>query len=625
MGTLHPRSRYMTGHLPSPRMLNSEISIYHSPQMDLKEAVYALAAAVLYARHSQYVESLEEHTGILRRGSSLISRAPVWFNIGSLWALVGDFRRAMDAYELSINEDREFTISWFCKGICHFLLREYCESKNTFRKCSSTFKMFSQVKFFDDYSLDFVLVKDDVVWNTNVAKRRYKMQGALSGVDALEPKLRRDYLNLFLGPHKDCFKLDEMFSKKRGSGPLSLIPRPSIIRKNSCCQQRKYAYVGFPEMQEGGTKVVLGIPASRGQSTASSKPQRPQPTANATGLSRFPSVILRKRVPAPSSISSRREQSSSEWAAIVNAFPLPPPTLRRRGYTPGHSLMTEQAGTRRNSEGQISSLQVQREQTPAISDGAFPSPLVPTPRSATDTFSRTRLSGVDQLSLPSFIFPSSPQPGPSQMQQGRPPFSNSSADNASIDNNLDVNNNITAAQSCTPNPYSHQSYYRGFPASSISVDTSDGDYDSHTIQQSNDVNEARLSTVGFGRTPEEHNRNDPQTHITTASVETSMSHETFYSAPEGLNNRVSEAEPSTSSSTACSNSPTELSLQNFSNSRLRRRIFERMLVFLPITESGGIARSRRRCAGASTAAVNERPQESGDEAEHQDETERTEL
>ncbi|EDN02303.1 predicted protein [Histoplasma mississippiense (nom. inval.)] len=543
---------------------NNEISKYRSPQIDLKEAVYSLAAAVLYARHSQYVESLEEHTDVLRRGSSLLSRAPVWFNIGSLWASVGDLRRALDAYELSINEDREFTISWFSKGVCHFLLREYCESMITFRKCSSTFKMFSQVTLFDDYSLDFVLVKDDVVWNANVAKRRYKMQSALCGVDDLESKLRRGHLNLFLGPHKDCFKLDEMFLKKGGSrlkGALSLIPRPLTIRKRSCHMHRKFAYVGFSDMQKGETKVVLKIPVSRGQSTANSKPQGPQGKANTTGISRFPSVIPRKRIPSSPTLSSSRGQSSCERAVLVNTFPLPPPTLRRRGHGAGPHFVAGQ--------------------------------------------DRTRLSGVDQV--PSSVFPAPPQPCPSLMQRGLQRISNPSVENACNENNHDVNKNTTATQLRTPNPSSEQQHYQGHFSSSFTTNAADIDYDSNTTEQNNHGNETMLCVLGFDRTPEELNRSDTHSHITTPSVETSLSHETFYSVPEGSSNRISETAPSTPSSTSCSISAASVFQNNSPNPHLRPRIFGSILNFLSITETGDIARSRRRYVGvgSSVAGTNE--------------------
>ncbi|KAG5296882.1 hypothetical protein I7I48_05841 [Histoplasma ohiense] len=598
MGTLHPRPRYLTGHLPSPRMLNSEISKYRSPQIDLKEAVYSLAAAVLYARHSQYVESLEEHTDVLRRGSSLLSRAPVWFNIGSLWASVGDLRRALDAYELSINEDREFTISWFSKGVCHFLLREYCESMITFRKCSSTFKMFSQVTLFDDYSLDFVLVKDDVVWNANVAKRRYKMQSALCGVDDLESKLRRGHLNLFLGPHKDCFKLDEMFLKKGGSrlkGALSLIPRPLTIRKRSCHKHRKFAYVGFSDMQGGGTKVVLKIPVSRGQSTANSKPQGPQCKANTTGISRFPSVIPRKRIPSSPTLSSSREQSSCERAALVNTFSLPPPTLRRRGHGADPHFVTGQNRVCRKGGWQTSSPHIQQGQANTQAEESFPSRLSPFSRPERGSFSQTRLSGVDQM--PSSVFPAPPQPCPSLMQRGLLRISNPSVDNACNENNHDVNKNTTATQLPTPNP------------SSITTNAADRDYDSNTTEQNNHGNETMFC--------EERNRSDTHSHITIPSVETSVSHETFYSVPEGSSNRISETAPSTPSSTpsstSCSISAASVFQNNSPNPRLRPRIFGSILNFLPITETGDIARSRRRYVGVGSSAAGTNEQSPGND------------
>lgn len=608
MGTLHPRPRYLTGHLPSPRMLNSEISKYRSPQIDLKEAVYSLAAAVLYARHSQYVESLEEHTDVLRRGSSLLSRAPVWFNIGSLWASVGDLRRALDAYELSINEDREFTISWFSKGVCHFLLREYCESMITFRKCSSTFKMFSQVTLFDDYSLDFVLVKDDVVWNANVAKRRYKMQSALCGVDDLESKLRRGHLNLFLGPHKDCFKLDEMFLKKGGSrlkGALSLIPRPLTIRKRSCHMHRKFAYVGFSDMQKGETKVVLKIPVSRGQSTANSKPQGPQGKANTTGISRFPSVIPRKRIPSSPTLSSSRGQSSCERAVLVNTFPLPPPTLRRRGHGAGPHFVAGQDRVCRKGGWQTPSQDIQQGQAYTPAKESFSSRLTPFSRSERGTFSQTRLSGVDQV--PSSVFPAPPQPCPSLMQRGLQRISNPSVENACNENNHDVNKNTTATQLRTPNPSSEQQHYQGHFSSSFTTNAADIDYDSNTTEQNNHGNETMLCVLGFDRTPEELNRSDTHSHITTPSVETSLSHETFYSVPEGSSNRISETAPSTPSSTSCSISAASVFQNSSPNPHLRPRIFGSILNFLSITETGDIARSRRRYVGvgSSVAGTNE--------------------
>ncbi|OJD14979.1 hypothetical protein AJ78_04734 [Emergomyces pasteurianus Ep9510] len=518
----------MTEHLPSPHMLSSELSKHHTPQMDLKETVYTLAAAALYAKHSKYVESLEEHTTVLRRGSSLISNAPVWFNIGSLWALIGDLHRAMDAYELSINEDREFTIAWFCKGICHFLLQEYGESKNSFRKCSSTFKI-----------LDFVLAKDDVAWNTNVANRRYKMQGAWYGADALEPKLRRGHLNLFLGPHKDCFKLNQMFQMKCRSilkGAFSLIPSPSIIRKNSCCIQRKCSYVVFPEMmQEDSSKVVLKIPVFRRQSTESSNPQKLQPTANATGLSRFPSVISRKQVPTTSTICPRRGPSSCERTVVINTFLLPPPTLRRRGHIPGPNQVAEQAGARKSSEGLLSPPQILREQISSRNSGTFPLRSTPNRRSAME----------GRVPLPSFVCPPSPQPGLSTMQHGLSQISTLSTDNTRFDNNHDVIYNTTTAQPSTLN--------------------AGGDYNNHTTQQNNDRDGVTLCVVGFDRKPEKHYRTDPNTRFTTASAETSVSLETFYSAPDGMNNRVSAGISSTSSSKSCSVATAEVLRQDSKN------------------------------------------------------------
>ncbi|EEH44222.2 uncharacterized protein PADG_00511 [Paracoccidioides brasiliensis Pb18] len=609
MEALHPRPHYLTGHLPSPRMLNSEILKSPGPQMDLQEAVYTLAGAVLFAKHSQFVESLEEHCDLLRRGASLIPRAPVWFNIGSLWALVGDIRRAKDAYELSVNEDREFTISWFCIGTCYFLLRQYGESEDTFRKCLATFKIFRSVKFFDDYSLDFLLAKDDVMWNCNVAKRYSKIQRALVKPETSGLKLRRDHFNLFLGPHKDSFKMEQGVSKTCGAKfreSLSSLHRPAANRKNYCFKPTNYTYVGFPELQENGPKVALRIPVSGRTSTVGSELQLVQPMGDDMLPLQVLPVIPRKGVSAAPIIPFTEENHES-LGVKVNSFPLPPTTIRRRSHIPVLSFMAAQPETCRKYQGRISTQHIERERTDTRSNEGFSLQLAQIAKSATTAFNGRQRPAKGRLPLPTFVFPS-PSPPSSPEVQGAPQalhITHPSAELSNSDDSNVVNDVALPIQQSTANCYSHGRYYVNALMTSISTNGTESGSNSHAVQTNNDGNEATALTTGSNSTLEAHHNNEQPTHSAVASPRTSLSQETFYSVISDDSSSVAAVRircPPPSPSSPVSNS-NHVHPGKSQNPQLRRQIFQRMLNFLPVPESGGLAKRRRRHA----SAVNDMP------------------
>ncbi|PGH17747.1 hypothetical protein AJ79_00888 [Helicocarpus griseus UAMH5409] len=576
MGTLYPRTPYLTGHIPSPRILHGEISKSPGSEMDLKEAIYALSSAVLYANDSHFVESLEEHTDLLRRGFSLIPLAPVWFNVGSLWASVGDYRRARDAYDLSLEEDHDFTISWFCKGICHFLLREYDEARKTFRKCSSTFKLFSSVKFFDDYSLDFILAKDDVVWNSDVAKRHLKSKHGLHESESEGLKLRRQRFDLFLGPHKDCFKPEQLSSKKRGTKlkeTFASLAHSSTIRKGSSSKPRKYAYMGLSESPGDGTRLLLRIPLSGDASTATLDSKGPQSMANATEPPRKPLLLLpRKRA----GVTSRGEETPEERTGMINSFPLPPTVVQSGSVD---SSLEGAKSERHHGILQLPLSQAQLQQIGEQNIQAVAAELARTHSSGAGAFVRTRHSGREPPPLPRFVFsPSPPHFRPGQLPQAVESSANNFAGN---------DNENALVRQRDPDYYLLPRYYTGRQPTSSSATATNREEYQHNTQQTTD-------TTPFTSDPDnaEEEHEDPilATDTVTASAGTPESHETFYSVGNESNN---EEEQNLSSSPSPYLNSVNLPTESSYNPALRRRIFERMLIFLPVTETGGAARSRR--------------------------------
>ncbi|KAK2807366.1 hypothetical protein FQN51_003192 [Onygenales sp. PD_10] len=428
MGTLHPNPRFMTGHLPSPHMLYAEISQSRRASMDLKEAICAWVGAVLYANRSQFVESLEEHIDVLRRGACLVPRAVLLFNLGSLWASVGDYRRAKDAYELSIKEDRDFSLSWFCRGICQFLLREYGESQKTFRKCAGTFKFLCPVQCYDDFGLDFVLTKPDALFNATVAKQYYNTQGGLAIVDSPMPSLRRQKLNLFLGPQNDYFVSGQSFSNKCVEKLIEsvtlLLHHPSVKfqEQSSTGKLRGYVAVGFHGLHKVGPRVLPKGVWTKWQTRMSEDDQTPLCRAPVVKIPSVPLLVPRRALPSTAVSDGNAEHE--ERLHIINSFPVPPTTVK----TPDTPLTNAGAsvGERNNDEGQAAREGVVTEPaTPGLvqqagsdnhnnRDVVLPSNSAPGP--VPTLAHRTARQRGPRVPLPEFVFPQPPLPVQEQGQ-----------------------------------------------------------------------------------------------------------------------------------------------------------------------------------------------------------------
>ncbi|PGH20417.1 hypothetical protein AJ80_03562 [Polytolypa hystricis UAMH7299] len=201
MAVSQTQQRYDTYHMPSPKALNAEVLRLQASQLNLQEALALWYSAVNHARLTQFVESLEEHIQLLRRGGRILPSAPVWFNLGSLWASVGDLRRAIEAYEISTREDESFTLAWFCWGVALFLFKRYGESRNAFDRCSLTFNPAAHARSHEEYGLHYILEKRCVIMSIRIAQHHYDIERGLSMAAPGDLSMSAHTLNLFLEPH----------------------------------------------------------------------------------------------------------------------------------------------------------------------------------------------------------------------------------------------------------------------------------------------------------------------------------------------------------------------------------------------------------------------------------------
>ena len=288
MDSPHNIIPYNTYHIPSPRALYAEVSPPPHPRIDLRGAVHLWYHAAVLAKYGRLVESLEEHLRLLRNGARFIPRAPIWFNIGSLWASTGDLHRATDAYEISTLEDSSLTIAWFSQGVCLYLLEDYGTARNSFDRCSLTFTCSETIKGYDHYGLRYDIEKTKVAWNIRIAQNRYEVQRGQSKTEFLDCGLNNIPLNLFLEPdktHFDSLREDSQPVKNESAGAfregLKRL-RSAIMGKYKFEKARGGATTHRPRRIETTHSGDLDVGRSgTGRLLTNSSSQRPRSTTRA--------------------------------------------------------------------------------------------------------------------------------------------------------------------------------------------------------------------------------------------------------------------------------------------------------------------------------------------------------
>ncbi len=145
-------------------------------RLTLAEANDLWAHATLLYHNLEWEQALTTHRRILRFCGPDIRRTCLWFNIGLIRALLGEYWLAARSFAQALSLEPDFAISQYCLGICYFQIYKFGKAKHWFDKC---LKSLTEEKI--DYwhqGLDFVLEKTRVDWNSRQAlhEKRYKQR-----------------------------------------------------------------------------------------------------------------------------------------------------------------------------------------------------------------------------------------------------------------------------------------------------------------------------------------------------------------------------------------------------------------------------------------------------------------
>ncbi|KAI9876449.1 MAG: hypothetical protein M1830_006491 [Pleopsidium flavum] len=137
--------------------------------LTFSEAVDLWSHSTLLFHNQEWEQSLTAYRRILRQCGATIRRACLWFNIGVIRGLLGEYFLAAEAFAKALKLEPDFGVGWYCLGISLFQLSDFRKAKKAFDKCLNSFAAEEDTTEYQAQGLDFVLERTRVVWNCRQA------------------------------------------------------------------------------------------------------------------------------------------------------------------------------------------------------------------------------------------------------------------------------------------------------------------------------------------------------------------------------------------------------------------------------------------------------------------------
>lgn len=145
------------------------------PSLTLLETIDLWSHATLLFHNFEWEQALSQHRRILRQCGTDVRKGFLWFNIGAIRGVLGEYYLAAEAFAKAIKYEPDSAVSWYCLGISLFELEAFRSAKKAFDSCLRSFRAEERVDY-NDQGLDFVLEKTRVEWNSRQAlfEKNYK-------------------------------------------------------------------------------------------------------------------------------------------------------------------------------------------------------------------------------------------------------------------------------------------------------------------------------------------------------------------------------------------------------------------------------------------------------------------
>ncbi len=155
-----------------------------APSLTYSETIDLWSHATLLYHNLEWEQALSTHRRILRQCGAAVRKGYLWFNIGAIRAILGEYYLAAEAFAKAIKHEPEFAVGWYCLGISLFELSAFRSATKAFEKCLGSFAADESVDYCGQ-GLDFVLERTRVEWNCRQAllEKNYKKAGALLSLD----------------------------------------------------------------------------------------------------------------------------------------------------------------------------------------------------------------------------------------------------------------------------------------------------------------------------------------------------------------------------------------------------------------------------------------------------------
>lgn len=154
------------------------------PSLTYSETIDLWSHATLLYHNLEWEQSLSTHRRILRQCGTDLRKGFLWFNIGAIRAILGEYYLAAEAFAKAIKYEPDFAVGWYCLGISLFELDVFRSAKKAFDKCLHSFAVEERIDYHKQ-GLDFVLEKTRVEWNCRQAllEKSYKKAGKPLSLD----------------------------------------------------------------------------------------------------------------------------------------------------------------------------------------------------------------------------------------------------------------------------------------------------------------------------------------------------------------------------------------------------------------------------------------------------------
>lgn len=145
------------------------------PSLTLLETIDLWSHANLLFHNFEWEQALSQHRRILRQCGSDVRKGFLWFNIGAIRGVLGEYYLAAESFAKAIKYEPDSAVSWYCLGISLFQLEAFRSAKKAFDSCLRSLGAEERIDYHEE-GLDFVLEKTRVEWNSRQAlfEKNYK-------------------------------------------------------------------------------------------------------------------------------------------------------------------------------------------------------------------------------------------------------------------------------------------------------------------------------------------------------------------------------------------------------------------------------------------------------------------